>query len=505
LLFDRDTSDGAIQDYLDNQTWNDLNMDRLYAKIDRTYTEPGEAVLYRILREPQFKQAVLKERSLIIGILEKDHPLRERIQLLLLRCGRSNIKNNLFNQLWDRQYPRVNLGWVITALAICALGLPIAAIVTQSLTLIIPMVVLFLINLFIHYFIKYSKKIDSYSFNYLISTVVTAQKIGTLKDRDLAGRLSRIATLYKEVSGIIQKPRFLFSFNKGSIDPLLGALADYLNILFLQELRSYSHISRSVTRYTDKLRELYFLVGELDALTSIASYRASLDSYSEPQLQAESVVLELQAARHPLIERPVPTSITTDKRGIIITGSNMSGKSTFLRNIGVNVIMAQTIYTTLCSHYSGSFFRVITSIGRSDDLLAGESFYYAEAQRILKALRSIDNRIPTLCIIDEKLSATNSTERLQASEAIVRYLVKQNTLAVIATHDIELVERLNGLCDLYHFSDKVDDSGLKFDYRLKPGIATTRNAIALLKYLGYPQEIIEAALNEPPADVKYGD
>jgi DNA mismatch repair ATPase MutS len=89
------------------------------------------------------------------------------------------------------------------------------------------------------------------------------------------------------------------------------------------------------------------------------------------------------------------------------------------------------------------------------------------------------------------LSGTNSTERLQASESIIRYLYGRNTLAVIATHDLELAGRLNGICDFYHFSGSVDENGLKFDYLLKPGIATSRNAIALLKYLGYPKEIIE--------------
>jgi DNA mismatch repair ATPase MutS len=104
--------------------------------------------------------------------------------------------------------------------------------------------------------------------------------------------------------------------------------------------------------------------------------------------------------------------------------------------------------------------------------------------------------ISALCIIDELLSGTNSIERLHASEAIIQYLAKQNTLAVIATHDLELAERLNGLCDFYHFTSTVDENGLKFDYLLRPGIATTRNAIALLKYLGYPKEITEKAERE---------
>jgi DNA mismatch repair ATPase MutS len=157
------------------------------------------------------------------------------------------------------------------------------------------------------------------------------------------------------------------------------------------------------------------------------------------------------------------------------------------------VLLAQTICTAIAAYYRGSFFRIISSISRTDDLIEGKSFYYAEAERILNAIRNIDKKTATLCLIDELLSGTNSTERLHASEAIIRYLCKQNTLAIIATHDLELADRLNGSCDFYHFTDNVDETGLKFDYLLKPGIAKTKNAVALLKYMGYPKEITRDA------------
>ena len=173
----------------------------------------------------------------------------------------------------------------------------------------------------------------------------------------------------------------------------------------------------------------------------------------------------------------------------------MSGKSTFLRNVGSNVLLAQTIATCPASYYRGSLFRVMTSISRTDDVIAGKSFYFVEAERILKAIKSLDNRIPSLCIIDELLSGTNSSERLRASDAIIHYLLRQNALVICATHDLELIDRLNGLCDLYHFTGTADETGLKFDYLLKPGPATTQNAIELLEYLGYPEEIVKQAKN----------
>jgi DNA mismatch repair ATPase MutS len=201
-------------------------------------------------------------------------------------------------------------------------------------------------------------------------------------------------------------------------------------------------------------------------------------------------------AKQPLLNNPVPFSVTIDKNIVLITGSNMGGKSTFLRTIGNNVLLAQTIATTVAAHYDAALFRIVTSISRTDDLVAGKSFYYVEAERILNTINSFSVKIPTLCIIDEMLSGTNSVERLHASKAIIQYLGKQNSLTIIATHDLELAGRLNGTCDFYHFTSSVDENGLKFDYLLKPGIATTRNAIELLKYLGYPKEITENAQQE---------
>ncbi len=101
--------------------------------------------------------------------------------------------------------------------------------------------------------------------------------------------------------------------------------------------------------------------------------------------------------------------------------------------------------------------------------------------------------MPVLCIIDELLSGTNSTERLAASSAILEYLAARNTRVIVSTHDLELAERLSRSFECFHFSDEVDDAGLKFDYKLRPGISETQNAIKLLAHLGYPKEVVRLA------------
>ena len=492
-LFDYVSSDAKSNDYIDEQTWKDLYMDELYTKIDRTYTDPGEAVLYRMLREPLFDKKELTERSRVVRFFQDNREARESIQLILIRLGHQFAHNDLFTLLWRDQFPKSKTRPLLTILALVALvSLFIPIVFGQAVLVLIPVGVL-IINQLVHYYAKRRKDLETLSYSYLKNCIKTARELFSVTYVEIEPYTRRLEQLHRASRGILKKARFLFPADSGIFHPVVGFLLEYLNIFFLLELRAIYATTDELTRHISELRELYLTLGKLDALQSVASYRASLSTYSEPEFVEEGIHLEVRGAKQPLLEDPVPASITCGRNVVIITGSNMGGKSTLLRNIGNNAVMAQTIATTTTSYHRGTFFRVTTSISRTDDLIAGKSFYYVEAERILRIMQSFSKKMPTLCIIDGLLSGTNSAERLHASEAIIHYLATQNVLAIIATHDLELADRLNGVCDLYHFTDNVDETGLKFDYLLKPGIATTRNAIALLKYLGYPKEITEEA------------
>jgi hypothetical protein len=490
-LFDYSSSSENRNQWVDDQTWKDLNMDQLYARIDRTLTDPGESVLYEMLRKPLSNKEDLNERCRIIRLFQDDPKFRERIQMTLLRLGHQFVHNDLFTLLWRNEFPHTRLSLLFLIMALTAfISLFIPLIFWSGVLIMVP-VSMFIINLLTHYYVKRRKDLETISFPYLIHCIETAKILSSIKNEELQPYTKRLRELYKVSKGILRRSCFLFPANQNFTDPVTGFMLEYLNIFFLLEINAFYATTVELSRNIGELRELYQILGKLDAFQSIASFRSSLTSYSEPEFSEKGVYLEIKEARQPLLDNPVPASIHFAKNIVIITGSNMGGKSTFLRNVGNNVLMAQTICTTLSSYYRGSFFRIVTSISRTDDLIAGKSYYYVEAERILRTIQSFEPAIPTLCIIDELLSGTNSFERLHASESIIRYLAGQNALAIIATHDLELAERLKGLCDFYHFTDNVSENGLIFDYQLKPGIATTKNAIALLKYLGYPKEIVD--------------
>ncbi|MGL4452676.1 MAG: MutS-related protein, partial [Sarcina sp.] len=144
--------------------------------------------------------------------------------------------------------------------------------------------------------------------------------------------------------------------------------------------------------------------------------------------------------------------------------------------------------------YKAPFLNVVTSISPEDDINTGKSYYLAEAESMLRILNALDGKYKVFCAIDEIFRGTNPVERIAASEEILKYVQKRNSISIVATHDRELTDILVKTHNFYHFSEKVSESkGLSFDYKLKSGILTTRNAIKLLKFVGYPDEIVDGA------------
>jgi DNA mismatch repair ATPase MutS len=178
-------------------------------------------------------------------------------------------------------------------------------------------------------------------------------------------------------------------------------------------------------------------------------------------------------------------------RGIIVTGSNMSGKSTFLRTLGVNQVLAMTICVAFARRYRVSPLLTMSSITNRDSLLDAESHYLVEARRLLALMAAGRGGHPALLIIDEILSGTNSEERIEASIRILRHFAGLQCLAVAATHDRPIAAALDGAYVNIHFTHSIDGEGLEFDYRLHEGIVEAGNAFRLLRLLGYPEEILD--------------
>lgn len=200
----------------------------------------------------------------------------------------------------------------------------------------------------------------------------------------------------------------------------------------------------------------------------MASFEMSYeDKISVPNF-IDNVKISVEEGVHPLLENPVSNSITIENKGIILTGTNMSGKSTFLRMISTNILFAQTFNIVFAKTYTACFFNLVTSISPEDNINSGKSYYMAEAESLLRIIKAMDEKIPVFTTIDEIFRGTNPIERISSSAEILRYINERRGICIAATHDQEISDILKDSYDFYYFSESVsDEQGLNFDYKLK--------------------------------------
>jgi len=212
------------------------------------------------------------------------------------------------------------------------------------------------------------------------------------------------------------------------------------------------------------------------------------------EITEEAKQLEMEEIYHPLLHGAVTNSMEL-QHNCIITGSNASGKSTFIKTIAVNVILAQSIHTCTAKRMHLPHAKMITSMAVRDDILSGDSYFIKEIKYLKRILDALSEDELVICVIDEILRGTNTQERIAASKAIMEYLAHHNCIAIVASHDKELTELEKTGYDNYHFSEEFGEEDIVFDYKLQKGPANSQNAIRLLSFTGFPETIIERAEN----------
>jgi DNA mismatch repair ATPase MutS len=341
-------------------------------------------------------------------------------------------------------------------------------------------------NAVIHYRTKRKFSEDLPSIRYLGRMVRCASRLSHLQSAPLEAYRARLESALVKVSRIAPETALL-SLGENN------ALYEYLNILFLIEVRAFHSYLKLMEKHEIQLREIFDIIGFLDAMEAAASYKAGLNESVKPELSESAPFLNIDSAAHPLLEKPVPNSVSLRTGGMLVTGSNMSGKTTFLKTIGINMLFAQTLYFCLAHKFQSSFFNTSTLIGRKDNIIEGRSYYLDEILTLLRIIRACNQDIPCLCLIDELFRGTNSVERISASAEVLLYLAKKNGLIFASTHDLELTGLVADAYVNNHFQEEIGEHGLQFNFKLREGPSETRNAIKLLRHVGYPEEITNAA------------
>jgi hypothetical protein len=245
-------------------------------------------------------------------------------------------------------------------------------------------------------------------------------------------------------------------------------------------------------KFGPSVRAWIAAIGELEALSSLAAYAYEHPDDVFPEFSSESSpCFEAEDFTHPLIpsSRAIRNDIHLDRelRLMIISGPNMAGKSTFLRAVGLNAVLAQCGAPVRARRLRLSPLRVAASVCVLDSLQGGISRFYAEILRIKLAIGLAGGATPVLFLLDELLGGTNSHDRRVGAESVVKNLLDRGAIGMITTHDLALAEiagALGSCAANFHFEDRVEDGQLRFDYRLSPGVVRTSNALQLMRSIG---------------------
>lgn len=472
----------APEHHIDGMTWDDLDMDKVFQSMDACQSCVGASMLYGLLHEPCFDDEKLNERERLMGILDADPVMRLKIQVILNKMGRPS-NNPLTTFLYGISEKRIKKAWIYNVMALLP-PLMIGVIFFNVYVGAALIVLSSIINGVIHYRIMRNIETEIEGVKLFSSMLWCVGKILNLNSFSGLPIESMISEGYEVFKHLGGKLSGLTKEKVSDVD----FLAEYPRIIMLSVIRSYNRVIKTLDENTEVFRRLYQSVGELDAMIAVLSYRKSLDYYCQPEFIADSCV-DMVDVYHPLINNPVDNSLTLT-RGCLISGSNASGKSTFIKAAAVSAILAQTVNTCLARRFVMRPALVITSMAVRDNVTAGESYFVTE----IKSLRRIlDKKIFFICFIDEILKGTNTAERIAASAAVLKYFESLDGICVAATHDIELTRMLGAGYDNYHFEETVTDAGIVFDYKIKPGPTRTRNAIKLLEFMGFDARITDGA------------
>ncbi len=277
-----------------------------------------------------------------------------------------------------------------------------------------------------------------------------------------------------------------------------GPMHAFFNALFFYDVHVAEAILKRAVPHRDALLAGLAALRDFEALASLACFAHEQPVRCWPELAA-APVLTIRGGRHPLIapDRAVANDVELTPRVHVwvITGSNMAGKSTFLRMLGLNALLAQWGTTVVAEHMSFAPTRLISDLQVRDNLSSAESYFLAEVRHLRRMVCPPPGEAPVLGLMDEPFRGTNSLEKVAASAAVVRQVMGSAGFFAVATHELRLTRLAadGSPAANYHFREDLASDGLIFDYVLRPGPAPTRNALRVLERENYPAGVLEVA------------
>ncbi|MDG0826225.1 MutS family DNA mismatch repair protein [Staphylococcus equorum] len=455
---------------LDDKTWSDLDMDNVFHSMNFNFTAIGEMRLFATLRN-MYK---VKDENLIHQF-KTNVAFRNSVSLHLAQIGKA-IYPIFPDQLLHIK--RNNFFMLCTYLPLIFMILTFFS-PSKGIALTIASVIF---NMILSGSLKKTYNQDLNSIFYTSTVIKKAynlQKLEGTPNLNVDFSHFRIARRFSGLLGRVNS----------SEDAFVVSLL--IKIIFMLDYHIFHLIQNSFKKYEDEVMTCYNYIASIDNHYAVTLWQETLDHYSLPQINREDY-LEFEELTHPLIYEAVSNDMSINNH-ILLTGSNASGKSTFMKAIALNLVLAQAVNTVTATKFIYKPGVVYTSMVNQDDILTGDSYFMTEVKSI-RRLFDITTSNKIYCFIDEIFKGTNTTERIAASESVLSYLNQLPGYRLIAaTHDIELATLLEKNYKNYHFNESILENEIAFDFKVKPGKADTRNAIELLRIMQFPEQIYKRA------------
>jgi DNA mismatch repair ATPase MutS len=488
-FFNFHTHNASINDRISR----DLDINSLFQKINLTYSKVGNQYLYYTLRNPS-NSCHTKKRETLIALLANNRELSDRL-ILILKTFNKSIHNNIPHIIFN------DISFNVGLLKFCRYSLFLmivsAIFLTVNSNALFFIIFFALINSTLHFVNKVRVQYYSNLFLSLIDFAKVVKK--TSKIESFKSHISLDTSKYKSISRFIP---LLLESNRGNYNYIMSEVQlmfnnsiEFLKSIFCIDYLVIEFSLKRIQSLRKRILDDYILIGELELSLLIIELR-SFSNTCVPALNRYGGDFIIEDLSHPIVERCQVNSIYINEQNILITGSNMSGKTTFIRTIGINQLLAQTLGVCFASKYEAPICNILSAIHIEDNLKDSKSYFKKELDTFLEIIDATSkSKIHNLILIDEPLKGTNHKQSIAITYSVSKYLNSNKNTLIVTTHSLKLAELLsNDNYISYYFDEEIIENDLFFDYKIKKGTLKRFNAIDLLKRNKYPNEIYENAL-----------
>ncbi|HEX5167718.1 MAG TPA: hypothetical protein VFW11_00990 [Cyclobacteriaceae bacterium] len=484
-------ADGS--EYLDSHHPYTFDLDifgsgSLFQRINRTSTETGKEKLANVLANPLISKLAIQSRQEAVEELKSRLDFRQKFQAVGLSSPeKKEDQGKILDwlQLPSFVYGRKSFRWMLILFPALSMGSLLLWIISGFSA---PFVVVTLVQWGI--IGRYAKRVTLFQ-NYIGNKRHLLEKFAEhfdlLNKEDLTGTITK--ELREEAHEAGEELLILASRSR-ALDLRLNLLATLLfNSTILYDLQCVYKLEQWRERNRERLEKWLQAIADTDALNSLATFAFNHPDYVTPEISGQQE-LSASSMGHPLISESdcVTNDVSLQKNSSlwIVTGANMAGKSTFLRTAGVNTVLALMGSVVCAKKMICPLVEVFSGMRNTDSINENQSYFYAELLRLHSIIERLRDGKTMLVLLDEILKGTNSVDKLNGSQELLKQLTKLPCLALIATHDVALGEMEKEFEQIrnFHFETRINGDELLFDYKLYPGVSTGRNATFLMRRMG---------------------